>query len=127
MSTIERGYSLPTDNFTVIPNAWVRDRRLSRRARGLLVELMSHRAGWRTSVAALAKTGAEGEAAIKSAIKELESHSYLLRVIVTDERGRRTGTRYVITDPAQQEPPTSTRSRPSSIRLRAQSRTPTHR
>lgn len=101
MSTIERGYNLPTDNFTMIPNAWIRDRRLSRRARGLLIELMSHRPGWKTSVATLAKTGPEGEAAIKSAIKELETVGYLERHADTDQRGRRTGTRYVITAPPE--------------------------
>ncbi|WP_418346212.1 helix-turn-helix domain-containing protein [Rhodococcus pyridinivorans] len=102
MSTIERGYNLPTDNFTMIPNAWIRDRRLSRRARGLLIELMSHRPGWKTSVATLAKTGPEGEAAIKSAIKELETIGYLERHIDTDQRGRRTGTRYIITTPPEE-------------------------
>ncbi|MGN0126033.1 MAG: helix-turn-helix domain-containing protein [Rhodococcus sp. (in: high G+C Gram-positive bacteria)] len=101
MSTIERGYNLPTDNFTIIPNAWIRDRRLSRRARGLLIELMSHRPGWKTSVATLAKTGPEGEAAIKSAIKELETVGYLERHADSDQRGRRTGTRYVITAPPE--------------------------
>lgn len=107
MSTIERGYNLPTDNYTIVPNAWARDDRMSRRARGLLIELMSHRAGWKTSVASLAKSGPEGEAAIKSAIKELETLGYLTRHVMTDERGRRTGTRYVITDPALKESPSS--------------------
>ncbi|MEZ5152155.1 helix-turn-helix domain-containing protein [Rhodococcus zopfii] len=107
MSTIERGYNLPTDNFTIVPNTWARDRRLSRRARGLLIELMSHRAGWTTSVAALAKTGTEGEAAIKSAIKELETIGYLERHVVTDKQGRRDGIRYVITNPPEPENPSS--------------------
>ncbi|MDV2477136.1 hypothetical protein F8M49_20665 [Rhodococcus zopfii] len=107
MSTIERGYNLPTDNFTIVPNTWARDRRLSRRARGLLIELMSHRAGWKTSVALLAKTGTEGEAAIKSAIKELETIGYLERHVVTDKQGRRDGIRYVITSPPEPENPSS--------------------
>lgn len=103
MSTVERGYSLPVDHFTVVPNSWARDRQLSRRARGLLIELMSHRAGWRTSVDALSERGPEGAAAIKTAIKELEKFGYLEREFETDARGRRTGIRYIIVDPASKE------------------------
>jgi hypothetical protein len=38
------------DHFTTIPNQWVRDSRISLRARGLLAQLVSHRPGWRVSV-----------------------------------------------------------------------------
>ncbi|MBP2211058.1 hypothetical protein JOJ87_001402 [Rhodococcus ruber] len=101
---LERGYDLPGDHFTVVPNAWIRDERLSRRARGLLVELMSHRAGWQTSVESLARSGPEGEAALKTGLKELERYGYLQRDWTRDERGRRTGTKYVITDPGRPTP-----------------------
>ena len=30
------------DHYTQVPNAWVRDARLTRRARGLLVKLINH-------------------------------------------------------------------------------------
>lgn len=104
---LTRGYGLPQDHFTIVPNAWLRDPRLSRRARGLLVELMSHEPGWETSAERLAKAGTEGVAALKAALKELETAGYLVRETLRDDRGRLTGARYIITDPATHEKPSS--------------------
>lgn len=104
---LTRGYGLPQDHFTIVPNAWLRDPRLSRRARGLLVELMSHEPGWETSAERLAKVGPEGVAALKSALKELEAAGYLVRETTRDGRGRLTGARYIITDPETTEDPSS--------------------
>ena len=64
-------------HFTQVPNSWVRDVRLSRRARGLLVELMSHRAGWHISLGSLQKAGPEGRDALRTAIGELKDAGYL--------------------------------------------------
>lgn len=100
---LSRGYGLPQDHFTIVPNGWIRDARLSRRARGLLFELMSHEPGWETSAERLAKAGTEGVAALKSALKELEACGYLVRETTRDGRGRLTGTRYIITDPEANE------------------------
>lgn len=100
---LERGYDLPSDSFTIVPNQWMRDTRLSRRARGLLVELMGHRAGWQTSIEHLAKTGPEGPAALKAGLSELEESGYLVREWTRDARGRRSGTKYMIVDPAKAE------------------------
>ncbi|AVP71340.1 helix-turn-helix domain-containing protein [Prescottella equi] len=99
-TTIQRGYSLPQDNFTIVPNAWLRDGRLTHKARGILIELMSHRPGWSTSVERLAEIGPDGEAAIKSGLKELEKCGYLQRAQVRGERGRMGQTVYTIVDPA---------------------------
>ncbi|MFF1400584.1 hypothetical protein ACFVZD_43430 [Streptomyces sp. NPDC058287] len=44
-------------HYTTVFNQAVRDRRLSRRARGLLVELLSHRDGYGVSLALLLKAG----------------------------------------------------------------------
>lgn len=86
------------DHFTQLPNAWMRDPRLSRRARGLLAELMTHREGWVVSVASLTRGGPEGRDAIMKALQELESHGYLQRK-QTKVDGRFASTDYVITDP----------------------------
>jgi hypothetical protein len=64
--------------FTRIPNSWARDRRLSRRARGLLVEIMSHKVGWRLSVQSLIDSGEEGRHAVRGAIEELREAGYLV-------------------------------------------------
>jgi hypothetical protein len=38
---VRRG-TLPTDNFTILSNQWLRDREISHRARGLLALIASH-------------------------------------------------------------------------------------
>lgn len=73
------------DHFTQIPNAWVRDSRLSLKARGLLVQLMSHRVGWSVSIRNLAKTNNCGLRTIRTAVDELIEFGYLSR---SDEQGR---------------------------------------
>ncbi|OZE95068.1 helix-turn-helix domain-containing protein [Rhodococcus sp. 15-2388-1-1a] len=93
------------DNFTIVPNRWLRDERLSRRARGLLAELMSHRQGWRISVKSLAESGPEGLTAIRSAIAELEELGYLER-LEKRENGKFAAMDYVLRDPVDiPEPP----------------------
>lgn len=82
-----RGEHSFDDNFTQIPNSWVRDGRLSLKARGLLVMLMSHRQGWSLSIASIANENQEGKDAIRSAISELEKFGYLEREQI-NEGGR---------------------------------------
>ncbi|MFF2631991.1 hypothetical protein ACFVR6_03820 [Microbacterium sp. NPDC058021] len=67
------------EHFTAVPNEWARDARLSRRARGLLVEVMSHRVGWHVTIRSLAAVGKEGRDAIQSALNELVTHGYVVR------------------------------------------------
>lgn len=66
-------------HFTTVCNAAARDRRLSRRARGLLVEVLSHQEGFTISEAALVAAGPEGRDAIRTALRELERYGYLHR------------------------------------------------
>lgn len=86
--------------YTQIPNAWVRDERLSWKARGLLAYLLSHRPGWSTSIASLVKVGLDGRDGVRAGITELEAAGYLVR-----EQGRDAGTArfsevdYVLCDP----------------------------
>lgn len=87
-------------NFTRIPNEWLRDRRLSRRARGLLAELMTHQVGWEISTESLIEGGTEGRDALLKTLSELEAYGYLTRQMVR-EGGKFKGTDYVITDPAE--------------------------
>lgn len=80
-----RGHHSFDDHFTQIPNEWLRDTRLSFKARGLLALVMSHSQGWSLSVNYLAENNQEGKDAIRSAIQELEQYGYLTRTQVNED------------------------------------------
>lgn len=67
------------EQFTQIKNDWLRDERISFKARGLLAYIESHSTGWQISVHWLAAKNPEGKEAIRSAIQELELYGYLRR------------------------------------------------
>lgn len=99
--TIIRGRIEVENHYTMMPNAWARDARLSRRARGLLLELLSHREGWQITVSGLAATGQEGRDSIRSALNELETHGYLIRGRERSEDGTLGAASYTLTDPGE--------------------------
>lgn len=88
-------------DFTIVRNAWARDGRLSLRARGLLVQLLSHRPGWTVTTESLMRDNPEGRDSIRGAVRELEGVGYLKR-----QRQRR-GNRLGGVDYILQEPPAS--------------------
>lgn len=77
MGIIKRSNIPLEDQFTQVPNAWIRDERLSYRARGVLAALLSHTNGFEVSENGLAARGAEGRDAIRKALAELREHGYL--------------------------------------------------
>lgn len=87
-------------NFVQLPNAWMRDERLSYRARGLLAMLMTHDIGFKVTLKAIASTSPkEGIDAIRVATNELEDQGYLKRVDLQGKGGKFEGTSWEITDP----------------------------
>ncbi|MFE2090722.1 hypothetical protein [Streptomyces sp. NPDC059460] len=84
-------------DFTMVYNAAVRDRRLSRRARGLLVEILSHRDGFGISEASLIANGPEKRDAIRTTLRELERYGYLHRT-QSREGGKFGETVFEVTD-----------------------------
>lgn len=66
-------------NFTGVPNEWVRDARLSPKALGLLVIILSHKDGWSISLGQLAKERKKGLDYFRTARDELEQLGYLIR------------------------------------------------
>lgn len=74
------------NQYVQIDNRVARDHRLSLRARGLLLELLSHADGWRWGSADdIAENQPEGRDAIRTALRELESVGYLVRRKVQDK------------------------------------------
>lgn len=98
---IVRGFIPAVDHFTSVPNEWARDNRLSYRARGILVTLLSHREGWHSSVEAIAREGVEGRDAVRTAIHELEAVGYLVRERGRDEQRKYTGGTYLVKSPGE--------------------------
>lgn len=68
-----------TDNFTIMSNRHLQDRRLSLNAKGLLSYMLSPPDDWDYSVRELAVCCKEGADAIRHAIHELEANGYLRR------------------------------------------------
>lgn len=65
-------------DFTVAPNIIFKDKRLSYKAKGLWLQIISLPEDWEFSVAGLAQLSTEKESAIRSGLKELEQHGYLI-------------------------------------------------
>lgn len=94
-----RGHHSFDDHFTQIPNDWLRDNRLSFKARGILAMIMSHREGWSLSINSIASQNQEGKDAIRSAIQELEQTGYLYRT-QANEGGKFGEAIWITQDPA---------------------------
>lgn len=86
--------------YVQVPNDWARDPRLSRRARGLLVEIMSHRVGWHVTIRSLARAGKEGRDAIQTALNELLEAGYIQRMQGRGDAGKFGEIEYELCEPA---------------------------
>lgn len=101
---IRRGV-MAGDQFTQIANTLFRDTQLSLKAKGLFGLLSTHRDGWRMTVADIARHGRDGEAAVKSGLKELERQGFLVRERERESDGTLGAAAYYITDlPTLQNP-----------------------
>ena len=96
----------PDRGFTILDNAVLRDERLSYRAAGILANILSRPDNWKADYRSLARgEGREGEAAVRTALKELERHGYLIRHRRRDERGRWSWEQYVYDTPREAASP----------------------
>lgn len=102
---IIRGHHSFDSQFTQIPNAWLRDSRLSLKAIGLLAQILSHESGWSMSIRMLARQNGTGLGTIKSAAEELEKVGYLKRsdVQTHNEDGTFAGFAWITCDPIPDE------------------------
>jgi len=83
--SLVRGHHRHETEYTQIPNAWLRDSRLSLGAKGLLAQILSHREGWRITLTTLARDNGIGRDALRTLLNELLRYGYLAR---SDERER---------------------------------------
>lgn len=87
--------------FTQIPNAWLRDKQLSLKAKGLLAQLMSHAPGWNVSIRSLAEANDCGLDAIRTAVAELEQAGYLKRSQERSTEGQFAEVTWLTCDPSE--------------------------
>ncbi len=78
----------PKRAFTVVSNHVLEDARLSFKATGLLIYILSKPDNWHTSTQQLAKAKREGPDAVRTALSELERAGYVHRCRYQDKRGR---------------------------------------
>jgi biotin operon repressor len=97
-----RGHHSFDDHFTQIPNNWLRDKRLSLGAKGLLAQLLSHSPGWKISQESLGRDNGIGRDAIRTLINELLEAGYLSRSEERErtEKGYLGGFTYTTQDPS---------------------------
>ena len=82
--------------FTVIANSVFKDRTLSAKAKGLLVEMLSLPENWDYTLKGLTYLFTDGLDSIRQGIRELEEHGYIVRERKRDSKGRLGGMEYVI-------------------------------
>ena len=95
-----------TQNYTVMSNYHLRDKRLSLKAKGLLSQMLSLPEDWDYTLSGLARINAED--AIRAAVVELEQARYIQRRQRIDKAGKFSGNEYIIREcpvsvPAPQE------------------------
>lgn len=89
-STIYRVVKNKDNPYVMIDRRPVDNPKLSFKAKGILTYLLSRPDGWEVSVSDLIKHGAEGEAAIRSGLKELKEAGHM-RYTQSRNQGRITG------------------------------------
>ena len=66
------------DNFTTVNNHFVNNRSLSLKAKGVMVYLLSKPEYWEVRVRDIVNSSRDGVDSVKSAMKELRDHGYLV-------------------------------------------------
>lgn len=84
-----------TNNYTVMANYHLRDRRLSLKGKGLLSLMLSLPEEWDYSINGLATLSADGVSSIRATLQELELYGYLVRTAIR-KNGRITDWQYDI-------------------------------
>ena len=110
-----RGHHTFDGQFTQVPNTWLRDKRISLAAKGLIAQLLSHRPGWSITLQTLATQNGCGRDKIRTLIRELEAAGYLHRSENQrhNEQGHLAGYDYTTADPPLWDLPT--KAKPTKV------------
>lgn len=92
-------------NFSIVSNEILRDTSLSIKARFILVFCLSLSDSWEYNIKGLATVIGVGVDTISAGLKELESHGYLERKRVRDEKGRLKNVEYILREKPKREKP----------------------
>ena len=94
-----------TQNYTVMSNYHLRDKRLSLKAKGLLSQMLSLPEDGDYTLTGLAKIYQEGKDAIRAAVVELERAGYIYRCQTVDKAGKFSSNEYIIRERPVPVPP----------------------
>ena len=76
-------------SFALVDKNFINDKRLSYKAKGILVYILSKPDDWKVVIRDLINNAADGKASIYAGLKELERYGYYVKEPVRDEDGRR--------------------------------------
>lgn len=85
-----------TRDYTVMSNHHLKDRTLTLKSKELLSMMLSLPDEWNYTTRGLAAICREGVDSIGAALKELETHGYIRRTQLRDEKGKITDVQYVM-------------------------------
>lgn len=85
-------------NYTVMDNTFLRDERLSAKAKGLFAYILYLPEDWCIYQSELVKHFSDGKDALRAAIKELETYGYVSKEKMKDNKGRFSGWQYTVNE-----------------------------
>lgn len=91
------------DNFTVISNVFLQDKRLSIKAKGFLAVVMGLPSDWEFTINGVCSIIKEGKTAIYNVIDELKEYGYCNVITCRDDKGRISGNDYTFYEEPQVE------------------------
>lgn len=84
------------DNYVVLDKFGINDDRLSWKAKGLLVYLLSKPDDWHVYEADLVKRSTDGRDAVRAGLRELEKYGYMIREQLRGENGSFSRNEYIV-------------------------------
>ena len=84
------------ENFTMMSNHHLRNKKLSLKAVGLMSQILSLPDEWDYSLKGLAKLNTDGIDGVRSAVQELEDAGYIIRRQRRDKNGRMAQSEYLV-------------------------------